>query len=76
VPGDSVWYDRGAFYQRDDVLGGYMTVRAPLGAVVGDLPVHNASIADVNGVLYYIYSGAFFRPEQVAGRTVYVVAQP
>lgn len=70
------WYHRGAFYARPTDGAGYVTVSPPLGAVVESLPPDVSAIADIGGVLYYLYGGAFYRPILLDGRTAYLVSEP
>lgn len=70
------WYDRGTFYARAGDGPGYVTVFAPPGAVVPTLPTDVSAIADIGGVLYYLYAGAFYRPILHEGRTAYLVTDP
>jgi hypothetical protein len=72
----TVWYDRGTFYRNDAAAAAWVTVRPLLGAVVPSLPSDLSAIADIDGVLYYLYAGAFYRPMLQEGRTVYVVSLP
>lgn len=68
------WYDRGTFYAAHQA--GFVTVLPPVGCVVPSLPTDVSAIADIDGVLYYLYAGTFYRPILADGRTAYVVADP
>lgn len=70
------WYDRGTFYARAIDRAGFVTVMPPVGSVVPSLPTDVSAIADINGVLYYLYAGVFYRPILQEGRTAYLVADP
>lgn len=76
VGGSVYWYDRGTFYAPATAQAGFVTVSPPLGCVVPSLPTDVAAIADINGVLYYLYAGTFYRPILADGKTVYLVADP
>jgi len=64
----------GAFYA--PVAGGYQVIPAPIGATVWNLP-NGAVDHTVNGVTYFAYGGAYYRP-LYSGSGVYyeVVASP
>jgi hypothetical protein len=74
--GRAYWYDRGTFYTNVPGHTGFVTVLPPVGCVVPSLPTDVSAIADINGVLYYLYAGVFYRPILRDGRTVYLVADP
>ena len=70
------WYDRGTFYAQDEGQAGFVTVSPPVGCMVPSLPTDVSAIADINGVLYYLYAGVFYRPIVADGKTAYLVADP
>jgi hypothetical protein len=70
------WYHRGTFYARAADGAAYVTVAPPPGAVVESLPTDVSAIADIDGVLYCLYGGAFYRPILLDGRTAYLVTEP
>ncbi|MEM1097125.1 MAG: DUF6515 family protein [Bacteroidota bacterium] len=65
-------YHHGRFYQRQ--RGAYVSVKAPLGAVVTTLPRHR-TVVRVNGQRRYVANGVYYRAERQRGRTVYVVVR-
>jgi len=64
----------GAFYA--SVQGGYQVISPPIGSTVWDLP-NGAVDRNINGVTYFAYGGAYYRPIY-SGSSVYyeVVANP
>lgn len=74
--GPALWYDRGVFYAEQADGAGYRTVIPSVGCVVPSLPTDVSAIADINGVLYYLYAGVFYRPVVQDGQTVYQVSDP
>jgi hypothetical protein len=74
--GPALWYDRGAFYAEQADGAGYRAVSPSVGCVVPSLPTDVSAIADIDGVLYYLYAGVFYRPIVRDGRTAYEVADP
>ena len=64
----------GAFYA--PVAGGYQVIPPPIGATVWTLP-NGAVDQDVNGVTYFAYGGAYYRPFYSGSSVIYeVVANP
>jgi len=64
-------YDQGVYYSQQP-SGSYAVVPAPVGAVVSSIP-SGYSVANVDGVSYYYYNGAFYTK---SGSSYTVVAPP
>jgi len=61
----------GAFYKQVDT--GFQIVPAPVGAIVNELPISATEIT-VNGVKYFIFGGAYYRPFYSGSSVVYQIA--
>ncbi|AEN74362.1 DUF6515 family protein [Rhodothermus marinus] len=63
-------YHAGVFYR--PVRGGFVVVRAPVGAIVPVLPV-GYRVVHVHGRVYYCHNGVYYRPIWHRGRRAYLV---
>ncbi len=64
----------GAFYRWDSDRDAYVVVEPPEGAEVPFIP-EGYTVADHDGVLYYVYGDVYYRPVLREGVTVYVVTK-
>ena len=62
----------GAFYHWDADQDAYVVVDPPDGSEVPWVP-DGYTIADRDGILYYVYGGVYYRPVLRRGKRVYVV---
>ncbi len=63
-------YHAGVFYR--PVRGGFVVVRAPVGAIVPVLPA-GYRVVHVHGRVYYSHNGVYYRPIRHRGRRAYMV---
>ncbi|SHK69977.1 DUF6515 family protein [Rhodothermus profundi] len=65
-------YHAGVFYR--PVRGGFVVVRAPVGAIVPILPPRYR-VVHVHGRVYYEHRGVIYRPIRRHGHTAYMVVR-
>ena len=71
---DTLTFFDGAFYHWDADKDAYVVVDPPDGSEVPWVP-DGYTIADRDGVLYYVYGGVYYRPVLRGGKRVYVVGR-